>query len=145
MLIYSPSRFAKLPDMEHWTSRSGRVILVGDAAHAIPPSGGQGAASAFEDAETLAYVLGKLSLPGSTMPNLRESLRRWETHRKERISQILDYTLRAGNIRKRSSGFMQVLKEWTIWAMFKLYEFQGGGPAWIYTYNAECILSIIAK
>lgn len=131
--------------MEHWVSRSGRIILVGDAAHAIPPSGGQGAASAFEDAETLAYVLGKMSLPSYTLPSLRESLQRWETHRKQRIGQILDYTLRAGNIRKRSSGITQVLKEWTIWAMFKLYGFQGGGPSWIYTYNAECILSIIAE
>jgi 2-polyprenyl-6-methoxyphenol hydroxylase-like FAD-dependent oxidoreductase len=129
--------------MEHWVSRSGRVILIGDAAHAIPPSGGQGAASAFEDAETLAYVLSKLMLPGYSRPDLRESLQRWETHRKQRISQILDYTVRAGNIRKRTSGIMQILKEWTIWATFKLYEFQGGGPAWIYTYNAEGILSII--
>jgi 2-polyprenyl-6-methoxyphenol hydroxylase-like FAD-dependent oxidoreductase len=133
-----------LPDMEHWVSKSGRVILVGDAAHAIPPSGGQGAASAFEDAETLAYVLGGRSLPCYTLPNLRESLQQWETHRKQRISQILDYTIRAGNIRKRSSGIMQIFKEWTIWATFKLYGFQGGGPAWIYNYNAECILSIIA-
>ncbi|MCJ1306330.1 hypothetical protein MMC08_009150 [Hypocenomyce scalaris] len=28
-----------------------------DAAHAIPPTGGQGAAMAFEDAETLAYTI----------------------------------------------------------------------------------------
>ncbi len=131
--------------MEHWASRSGRLILIGDAAHAIPPSGGQGAASAFEDAETLAYVMGKLSLPSYVQSELRESLQRWETHRKQRICQILDYTVRAGNIRKRSSGAMQVFKEWTIWAMFKLYEFQGGGPAWIYNYNAECILSVIEK
>ena len=121
------------------------MILIGDAAHAIPPSGGQGAASAFEDAETLAYVLGELNLPGCTQRTLRQSLQRWETHRMQRIRQILDYTVRAGNIRKRSSGVMQILKEWTIWAMFKLYAFRGGGPAWIYTYNAEDVLGIIAK
>ncbi|KAJ9614301.1 hypothetical protein H2200_002437 [Cladophialophora chaetospira] len=137
--------FAKVPDIEHWVSRSGRVILIGDAAHAIPPSGGQGAASAFEDAESLAYVLGELSLPNCTQPSLREKLQRWETHRQDRIRQILEYTIRAGNIRKRSSGMMKVLKEWTIWATFKLYEFQGGGPGWIYNYSAENILSIISK
>ncbi|KEF58318.1 uncharacterized protein A1O9_06244 [Exophiala aquamarina CBS 119918] len=137
--------FAKVPDLEHWVSRTGRVILIGDAAHAIPPSGGQGAASAFEDAETLAYVLAKLNLPGSTLPNLRQSLARWETHRMDRIRQILSYTIRAGNIRKRSSGMMQILKEWTIWTMFKFYEYSGGGPAWIYNYSAENILSIISK
>lgn len=121
------------------------MILIGDAAHAIPPSGGQGAASAFEDAETLAYVLGKLNLPGHTKGNLKESLQRWEMHRKKRISDILDYTIRAGNIRKRSSGIMHIFKEWTIWAMFKLYELRGGGPSWIYNYNAEDILGIITK
>lgn len=126
-------------------SSSGRVILIGDAAHAIPPSGGQGAASAFEDAETLAYVLGKLSLPGCNLPTLRDNLQVWETHRQQRISQILAYTIQAGNIRKRSSGMMQVFKEWTIWAMFKMYEFGSGGPAWIYTYNAEDILGILSN
>lgn len=40
---------------------------------------------------------------------------------------------------------MQVFKEWTIWAMFKFYEYHGGGPAWIYNYNAESILEVIAK
>lgn len=120
-------------------------MLIGDAAHAIPPSGGQGAASAFEDAETLAYVLGRLNLPDSTASGLSVNLRQWETHRMQRISHILDYTIRAGNIRKRSSGMMQVFKEWTIWAMFKFYEYHGGGPSWIYNYNAESILEVISK
>lgn len=139
------SRFAKVPDLEHWVSHSGRVILIGDAAHAIPPSGGQGAASAFEDAETLAYVLGKLRLPGVGPTSLKEDLRKWETHRMDRIKQILDYTIKAGNIRKRSSGIMRIFKEWAIWAMFKISEFNGGGPAWIYTYNAEDVLSVLAQ
>ncbi|OQU95922.1 FAD binding domain-containing protein [Cladophialophora immunda] len=137
--------FAKVPDLEHWVSRSGKMILIGDAAHAIPPSGGQGAASAFEDAETLAYVLARLNLPESTLPDMKQCLQRWETHRMERIGQILDYTTRAGNIRKRSSGLMQMVKEWSIWAMFKYYQYRGGGPAWIYNYRAEDILSVISK
>lgn len=35
----------------------GRVVLVGDAAHAIPPSSGQGASLALEDAVVLADLL----------------------------------------------------------------------------------------
>lgn len=62
-----------------------------------------------------------------------------------RIRDILAYTIRAGNIRKRSSGVAKMLKEWTIWMLFKFYELYGGGPAWIYNYNAENIISVIAK
>jgi 2-polyprenyl-6-methoxyphenol hydroxylase-like FAD-dependent oxidoreductase len=39
-------------------SRIGRVALLGDAAHAMTPDLGQGACQAFEDAATLASVLG---------------------------------------------------------------------------------------
>lgn len=30
-------KIAELPDLERWSSPSGRIILVGDAAHAFPP------------------------------------------------------------------------------------------------------------
>ncbi|OAG37335.1 hypothetical protein AYO21_08412 [Fonsecaea monophora] len=137
--------FAKVPDLENYVSTSGRIILVGDAAHAIPPSGGQGAAMAFEDAETLSYVLGKSSLPDYNQAKVTEGLRKWEKHRIQRMSEILDYTIRAGDMRKRSSMFLvQMMKEWTIWALFKFYKYRGGGPGWIYNYNAENILGVVS-
>jgi 2-polyprenyl-6-methoxyphenol hydroxylase-like FAD-dependent oxidoreductase len=42
--------FFSVPHLSSWTSSHKRVILIGDAAQAIPPTGGQGAAIAFEDA-----------------------------------------------------------------------------------------------
>jgi 2-polyprenyl-6-methoxyphenol hydroxylase-like FAD-dependent oxidoreductase len=51
------------PELPHW-SKDGRVVLVGDAAHALQPSSGQGACLALEDAETLALMIRHfLSLP----------------------------------------------------------------------------------
>ncbi|KAJ7686761.1 putative kynurenine 3-monooxygenase [Mycena olivaceomarginata] len=44
-----------IPDIPRW--HRGRVCLIGDAAHALPPNG-QGSAMAFEDAAYLARLLG---------------------------------------------------------------------------------------
>ncbi|KAH0837075.1 hypothetical protein AYO21_04536 [Fonsecaea monophora] len=44
------------PELPYWSLR-GRAVLVGDAAHALQPSSGQGASQALEDAEALALSL----------------------------------------------------------------------------------------
>lgn len=44
-----------MPELPHWGQN--RCVLVGDAAHALPPRSGQGASQAFEDAQTLALLL----------------------------------------------------------------------------------------
>lgn len=44
-----------LPELPHW-GRDG-CVLVGDAAHALPPNTGQGSSQAFEDAQTLSLLL----------------------------------------------------------------------------------------
>jgi 2-polyprenyl-6-methoxyphenol hydroxylase-like FAD-dependent oxidoreductase len=62
-----------VPRLTSWSSASGKVILMGDAAHTITPSGGQGGAMAFEDAETLAYAISKFSDDAN-------SLLKWEAH-----------------------------------------------------------------
>ena len=50
-------KIAELPDLPTWSSPRGRIILLGDAAHALPPYAGQGAAMAMEDAAVLATLL----------------------------------------------------------------------------------------
>ncbi|KAJ4353245.1 uncharacterized protein N0V89_004972 [Didymosphaeria variabile] len=45
------------PPLEKWTSKNGRIILIGDAAHCNLPTAGQGGSQAIEDALTLAYCL----------------------------------------------------------------------------------------
>lgn len=47
-----------LPELPHWGERG--VVLVGDAAHAMDPTTGQGASQALEDAQTLALLLKEL-------------------------------------------------------------------------------------
>lgn len=64
----------------------GRVVLVGDAAHATAPTLAQGAAMAVEDAVVLARELRRV---GSSVA---EALTRYETRRRPRTKWVLDRT-----------------------------------------------------
>ena len=61
--------------LEHWGSN--RVVLLGDAAHPAPPSAGQGAGMALEDAVMLAACLRRAG-PGHERAGLREYVSRRE-------------------------------------------------------------------
>ena len=67
---------------ERWTE--GRVTLLGDAAHAMLPYFGQGAAQAIEDAEALAACLRDAS-PAS----VPQALARYEAMRRPRANEVL--------------------------------------------------------
>ncbi|KAG1804550.1 uncharacterized protein BJ212DRAFT_1284216 [Suillus subaureus] len=74
-----------------WVSKSGRIVLIGDAAHPFLPSSMQGASQAIEDGTTLAVTLnlaGKNSVPLGT--------RTWESIRYQRVrdAQLLGGTTR---------------------------------------------------
>lgn len=47
-----------MPELPHWGERG--LVLVGDAAHAMDPTTGQGASQALEDSLTLALLLAEL-------------------------------------------------------------------------------------
>ncbi|KAK6538593.1 hypothetical protein TWF694_010171 [Orbilia ellipsospora] len=97
-----------LPDKFH--SEKGRVIMVGDAAHAMPPSGGQGGAMAFEDSESLAYSLAHAytTCPDGNLgsPEGLEILDKWSDHRVARIKTIQLMNQRMSNMRRGGSGIV---------------------------------------
>lgn len=68
--------FHTVPKLDSWASEKGRVIISGDAAHAIPPTAGQGANQAFEDNFSLAYLF---SAPGPPR-HLKEGLAVWQSY-----------------------------------------------------------------
>jgi 2-polyprenyl-6-methoxyphenol hydroxylase-like FAD-dependent oxidoreductase len=47
-----------LPTLPHWGERG--IVLIGDAAHAMDPTTGQGASQALEDSQTFALLLAEL-------------------------------------------------------------------------------------
>src|ERR1700753_18642 len=88
------------PHLDSWASNSSRVFLTGDSAHAIPPTGGQGAAMALEDAETLAYTLAETLVPlkqgENTQSRLAALTSKWNAHRHARVARVLDFTTKNG-------------------------------------------------
>jgi 2-polyprenyl-6-methoxyphenol hydroxylase-like FAD-dependent oxidoreductase len=75
--------------------RYGRVVLLGDAAHAITPDLGQGAALALEDAVTLTIYAGDASI---TAPDLDAGLDRYDDERRPRTQRLVRLSARIGRI-----------------------------------------------
>ena len=83
-----------LPPLPRWTS--GRVTLLGDAAHPCTPNLGQGGGMAIEDAMVLAKCV---SSEGSSSEGSMESaLRRYEFLRRRRTGHIQQRSLLMGHI-----------------------------------------------
>lgn len=71
---------SRLLPLRDWSSQSGRVLLLGDSAHAMAPFLGQGANQALQDAYVLARCVGR----ANTIPDsdLRVLAKEYESKRK---------------------------------------------------------------
>jgi len=85
---------APIEELAHESWGRGRIILIGDAAHAMSPNMACGAALAMEDALVLADLIAQ---PGETNDVLPELVRRraarvrWvrrQTHRRDRLRRL---------------------------------------------------------
>ncbi|KAF2434828.1 FAD/NAD(P)-binding domain-containing protein [Tothia fuscella] len=103
------------PELPHWGK--GGVILVGDAAHGLNPTSGQGSSQAMEDTKTLAILLERfmnqtnaggrtheqaLSLPEA----IDRTIRVLYEVRNQRIDKIVQRTKMMSN-RKKEQGFVE--------------------------------------
>ncbi|MFP7477495.1 FAD-dependent oxidoreductase [Terribacillus saccharophilus] len=75
---------------------SGRVVFIGDAAHAITPNMGQGACQAIEDARILAECI-------RTQSNHREVFTDYDARRRKRIIQISNQSWKIGKMAQSES------------------------------------------
>lgn len=83
---------AKLPA---WTSRSGKFVLIGDAAHAMAFYLSMGVSLAIEDATALATAL-ELHMSSPDMTPLATAMSLFEKVRKPRAEKVRDASLHAG-------------------------------------------------
>ncbi|KAM6493779.1 hypothetical protein JOM56_010140 [Amanita muscaria] len=85
-------------------SKSGRIILLGDAAHAMPPDSGQGVSCALEDAVVYALLLAKYQARDgqeTVSENvLRKSAAAYNDLRMPRVGKILDIAKYNGDSKK---------------------------------------------
>ena len=85
--LLPPSAIHTLPHLHRWSR--GRLVVVGDAAHAPSPTSGQGASLAIEDGVVLAKCL--RDLPAA------EALARFEALRRPRVERIVKAAARINN------------------------------------------------
>jgi 2-polyprenyl-6-methoxyphenol hydroxylase-like FAD-dependent oxidoreductase len=80
---------ADLNPLKHFVY--GRIVLLGDAAHATTPNMGQGACQAIEDAVVLAQCLKQYT-------DLAKALNRYEKRRKARTATVIKLSRRLGEV-----------------------------------------------
>ncbi|KAJ4329276.1 hypothetical protein N0V84_000169 [Fusarium piperis] len=112
------------PELPTW-ERDG-VVLLGDAAHALPPTSGQGASQALEDCETftllLAHHLGEhddSSSQASLKQSINKAAKQYTALRQPRVRQILKAAQKMQNS-KRSMG---VIQEYAMYTFMKVMGF----------------------
>ncbi|PPJ55995.1 hypothetical protein CBER1_03420 [Cercospora berteroae] len=76
-------RLASMPELPQWSSEHGRLLLLGDAAHAMLPNAAQGFSSIIEDIEVLSTLL-----EGVKKPNFQGIAKSWQEIRMPRVTKM---------------------------------------------------------
>jgi 2-polyprenyl-6-methoxyphenol hydroxylase-like FAD-dependent oxidoreductase len=110
------------------TWHQGRVLLMGDAAHAVSPNSGQGASMAMEDAMYLAKLLRDTA-------DYQRVFGLFEQERKPRVERIVEEGRRRGNDKEIVSPLQQKIRELMIVIFVNL--FGEKGQEWMYEYKID--------
>jgi salicylate hydroxylase len=87
-------KLAQLPPLPRWVSNSGRVVLIGDAAHGMVPYLAQGAAMSIEDGVALAECLDR----AQDITDVPTLLNAFEALRKPRCEIVQECSIANGTI-----------------------------------------------
>ncbi|KAI9497287.1 hypothetical protein BDB00DRAFT_926145 [Zychaea mexicana] len=98
---------ADLPVLSNWVSSSGRIVLIGDAAHAMLPYLAQGAAQAVEDGATLGELLTDLQ----SVDEIPALMALYEKMRRPRAEVIQKGAYENGDIWHMPDGDMQIQRD----------------------------------
>ncbi|KAH7024839.1 uncharacterized protein B0I36DRAFT_434433 [Microdochium trichocladiopsis] len=107
----------KMPAMGTWGTA--RCLLLGDAAHAMPPHAGQGTSMALEDVFLLSRLL------EGTEHSVTEVIKEYEVVRRPRVEAIATTSVENGQMRKNTSPWALAMKENAIGFGFWMYKMTG--------------------
>lgn len=127
--------------LSRWVAPSNKLLIMGDAAHPMPPYMSQGAAIAVEDAGALAEAIDQVD-NAEDLPN---ALRVWEAVRIHRSSQMQEASLIHGKIWHFPDGPLQQARDEAMKPEVEGRQFvsspnQWSDPTtqrWCYGYDAE--------
>lgn len=106
-----------------------RMVLVGDAAHAVSPSSGQGASMAIEDAVVLGSCLaGDAEIPAA--------LAEYERLRRDRVEKVVAYGRRSGQTKTAGPVGARV-RDALMPSLMRLLHRKGDPQAWIHEHRVE--------
>ncbi len=105
-----------------------RVLLIGDAAHAVSPNSGQGASLALEDAMYLAKLL-------RDAPDYPAAFERFERDRRPRVERIVAAGRRAASDKEIVSPLKSKIRNVMIGMMLRLVGIPGQN--WAYRYRID--------
>lgn len=114
-----------MPSLPTW--HRGRVVLLGDAAHAVSPSAGQGASMAMEDAIVLAKCLRDLDAP-------ERAVVRFEALRRGRTERIVATGRRRGTYKAPASRAALFVRDLLMPLAFRVFVTEKS-VSWIYDYE----------
>lgn len=106
---------------------NGRIALLGDAAHGISPSSGQGASMALEDAEVLAICL-------RDIPDLEQAFATYELLRRDRTRKMFDVGERGDSGKYVLEPMKQWFRDLTTPIFLKLFA-NPRASDWMYSYR----------
>lgn len=141
--------YLRMPKLPEWYSDTGRVVIVGDGAHALPPSSGQGVNQALEDVYSLTLLLTSMAGSGiradradsadgegdAAVGRLIGALSYWQEMRQKRLDAIFDWVTNSQNVQRLPEAERKQLV-----AEGKIKEVKPGEPddmSWLYRPHLE--------
>jgi 2-polyprenyl-6-methoxyphenol hydroxylase-like FAD-dependent oxidoreductase len=121
------SNIYDIDSLPNWSRK--RVVLIGDAAHAMSPHAGQGASVALEDSMYVAKLIKDLNLP------IEGIFKHFEAERKERAEKIMKTARRNGSGKKGVSPISSWFRDKILSILLPV--FAGKGQDWIYNYEIK--------